>query len=442
MNQTAPLQHPPEDLLWDTVHRVRQFIRLEREALRIVASYSLGIGLFSLIVPLAVQELVNTFAIAIQPVTILTLTAIVAAALLIIATLKVHQALMVENVIQRLYTRLAVATVELLPRLKPETVPTGCTNYFLEAEFLPRALVAMLADLMNAAVSGGIGMALLVLYHPYFLLYDLVLLGGFLFLITVLGRGGFQITIAVSDLNYDLLKWFQDIALNLPHFHATNSRALLLKRTDRMTRDYVFARRTRSDILTRTQYRGAGIWQALGHAMLIGLGGWLLAIGEITLGQFVAAEVVVGALLSHMDTVARRMYALYYGFTSLRQLSRLFSLPKEPAADSLRLSLPDVGERAGLHVACRNVAFAENDGPPLFQKVDVDVEAGEKVAIFTNTSTGKTALARILAGVYSPTQGVVRYNDVDLRYLSLIPSSRPCARPSSNGSARRKNPGR
>ena len=47
--------------------------RLEKKVLGLIFSYSLAIGLFSLIVPLTVQELVNTFAFAIQPITIVTL---------------------------------------------------------------------------------------------------------------------------------------------------------------------------------------------------------------------------------------------------------------------------------------------------------------------------------------------------------------------------------
>ena len=46
---------------------------LERRILGLVFSYSIAIGLFSLIVPLTVQELVNTFAFSLQPVTIVTL---------------------------------------------------------------------------------------------------------------------------------------------------------------------------------------------------------------------------------------------------------------------------------------------------------------------------------------------------------------------------------
>jgi putative ABC transport system ATP-binding protein len=407
------------DLLWGTINRLKQFFLLEKQILAIIASYSVAIGLFSLIVPLTVQELVNTFALSIQPVMIMTLAGIMAVSLLFMATFRVFQALAVENMIQRLYTRIALGMTDLLPRLKEESFHPRSANYFLEAEFLPRALVALVADLFNVAVTGSIGMTILVLYHPYFLIFNGVLAGGFVLLLIVLGRGGFAITLKVSDLNYEMLAWLQDIAQNLPHFKATASTSLLIKKTDRIVHDYVLARRTRSDILTRTQYRGAGIWQAIGHSSLIGLAGWLLASGQITLGQFVAAEVIVGSLLAAMDTVARRMYAVYFAFTSLQQMAKMFALPKEEAAEKLRVCVPDFGAYGGVRVTCKNVSFASSHEEPVFDRLNLDVEPGEKVAIFSRSTTGKTALAHVLAGLYTPTHGIVRYNDIDLRYLSM-----------------------
>ncbi|GIW54312.1 MAG: hypothetical protein KatS3mg082_0716 [Nitrospiraceae bacterium] len=112
------------------------------------------------------------------------------------------------------------------------------------------------------------------------------------------------------------------------------------------------ARRIRSDILTGSQYKSAVIWQAFGHSGMIGLGGWLLSVGDITLGQFVAAEVIVSALLMNLDTVARRMYAVFYAFTSLSELATFFGLPKERSSGLVSVSSPDsvlFGVQADLH---------------------------------------------------------------------------------------------
>ncbi|HQV45652.1 MAG TPA: ABC transporter ATP-binding protein, partial [Nitrospira sp.] len=84
-------------------------IGLERRILAIIVSYAVVIGLFALIVPLTVQELVNTFAFAIQPIMIVTLVATMFGALLAMGAFRVLQARAVEILVQRLYTRLAVA---------------------------------------------------------------------------------------------------------------------------------------------------------------------------------------------------------------------------------------------------------------------------------------------------------------------------------------------
>lgn len=403
---------------WTILARLNLLVGLEHRILAIIASYAVVIGLFALIVPLTVQELVNTFAFAIQPIMIVTLVAIMLGALLFMGAFRVLQARAVEILVQRLYTRLAVAFTEALPRFRENVFLPQHTNTFIEAELLPRALVAMLVDIVNVSVSGMIGMTILVLYHPYFLGYNTLVITSFVFLLTFFGRGGLHITQRVSRLHYKTFHWLQDIGINRLHFKSTDSLPLLLKKTDALVQAYVMARKTRSDIMTGAQYKSAVIFQAFAHSGMIGLGGWLLSIGDITLGQFVAAEVIVGTLLLNLDTVARRMYAAIYVATSLEELSRLFELPKEDIASPLAALLPDPSLR-GVRLTCKDVTYDAPDGFRIFEHFNLEVMPGEKVSVLSETSMSKTALTLILAGLYHPTGGVIRYNDVDLRDVPL-----------------------
>ncbi|MBM4124602.1 MAG: ABC transporter ATP-binding protein [Nitrospira sp.] len=404
-------------LTWDTIARLGLLLRLEKKILALIVSYALAIALFSLIIPLTVQEMVNTFAYAIQPIMILTLVGIMAVTLVFVGGLRVLQTRSIEILVQRLYTRIALALTKQLPRFKDEAFAGRYMNYFNEAEFLPRALVAMMVDLINVMIGGAVGMTLLVMYHPYFLVFNVLLLTGFLTAIVMLSRGGLRITMKVSDLHYETLNWLQNIADNLLHFKATNSTPLLLKKTDELVYSYVAARKVRSDIIHR-QYKGSMIWQALGHSASIGVAGWLLSTGQITLGQFVAVEVVVGTLLLNFDTVAKRIYAMFFAFTSLANLSFLFSLPKDSEGTKITVPLPDPTIH-GVRITCKELSFAYPDFGPVFQNLDMEISPGEKIAIFSNSSTGKTTLAMVLAGLYTPTAGVIRYNDVDVRDLDL-----------------------
>jgi putative ABC transport system ATP-binding protein len=403
---------------WTILARLNLLIGLERRILTIVVSYAVVIGLFALIVPLTVQELVNTFAFAIQPIMIVTLVATMFGALLAMGAFRVLQARAVEILVQRLYTRLAVAFTEALPRFRENVFLPQHTNTFIEAELLPRALVAMLVDVINVSVSGAIGMAILIMYHPYFLGYNTLLITGFAFLLTFFGRGGLRITQRVSRLHYQTFHWLQDIGINRLHFKSTDSLPLLLKKTDALVKAYVMARKTRSDILSGAQYKSTVIFQAVAHSGMIGLGGWLLSVGDITLGQFVAAEVIVGTLLLNLDTVARRMYAAIYVATSLHELSELFGLPKEDVSGPVAAWLPDPSLQ-GVRLTCKDVSFAAPDGPLLFERFNLEVMPGEKISVLSGTSRSKTSLALVLAGLYHPTGGVIRYNDIDLRDVSL-----------------------
>jgi ABC-type bacteriocin/lantibiotic exporter with double-glycine peptidase domain len=392
--------------------------RLERRMILIIASYAVAIGLFMLGVPIAVQELVSTFSFAVEPRMIFTLSLIVASSLSGVAAFRVLQARAVETLNQRVYTRIALAFTQTLPRLKEETFLPQQANRFTEADLLTRALVAMAADLFNVVVVGSIGMTILVLYHPYFLLYNVILVTGFLLLLVVFGSGGFLITLDMSRLHYDLVHWMQNIAANLPHLRALGESPYLLQKTDELTKAYVRVRQRRSDLLTGRQYKAAAFWQVVGHTGMIATAGLLVSTGQLTIGQFAAAELIAGGLLFNMDQLARRMVAVFFAFVSFREVAAVLSLPQEETGYKTVVPLDQFG-LAGITLTARNLSYAQADAHPLFSAFDLDVAPGEKIAVICRTNTIKSVLARVLAGLYAPTTGVVRYNEMNLVEVSL-----------------------
>ena len=82
-------------------------------------------------------------------------------------------------------------------------------------------------------------------------------------------------------------------------------------------------------------------WQAIAHGGLIATAAWLLSIGQLTLGQLVAAEVVVSGLLASFDEVVKRMGHIFYFMTGLSELDFVLSLPKDQEPSALSVPLPD-----------------------------------------------------------------------------------------------------
>lgn len=410
---------PVGSAIWAELARLGLLIHLETKVLAILVSYAVAIGIFSLVIPLTVQELTNTFAYAIEPIMIVTFAFIMLIGLLFIGLFRVFQTSAVETLFQRLYVRIALAMTEHLPRIRQEAFKSTQAYRFMEAELLSRAIIVVLVDMINVLVSGLTGMTILVLYHPNFLVYNAFLLGGFVVVAVVSGQGGVRATKTVSEKNYAVATWIQDIANNRLHFKASQSAPFLLGKTDGLLDEYLAARRTRANILTWRQYRSIVVWEAVCHSGMIALGGWLLSAGQITLGQFVAAEVIVSTLLLNLDTVTRRIYAMTYVLTSLGELDRVFALPKHEAfgvGTTTRLPDPAI---CGVRVMCKNVAFAYPHSPSVVEHVNIEVVPGEKLAVLVQSSTQKSTLALVLAGLYRPTAGVIRYNDVDLREIAM-----------------------
>src|SRR5215217_427138 len=134
------MQHPsPGQSAQDMIARVSLLLKLERRVIGLIVSYALAMGLFSLIVPLTVQELVNTFAFAIQPIMVVTLVMMMATTLVFIGALQVLQTRSIEILNQRLYTRIALGLTKQLPRFKDEDFSSKYVNYFFEAEQITRA---------------------------------------------------------------------------------------------------------------------------------------------------------------------------------------------------------------------------------------------------------------------------------------------------------------
>ncbi len=397
-------------------------LRLERRILALIFSYSLAIGLFSLIVPLTVQELVNTFAFAIQPITIVTLAGVMITGLAFVGAFKTLQYYAVEVLERRIFARITIAMTQQLPKMQFHGFKPRFANYFLETVLIQRALSVLLVDLINIVVGGAVGMSILVFYHPYFLLFNILLLAGFNVVFFLMSHGGLRTTIEVSHAKYDALHWMQEISYNLLHFKATDSQPLLMQKSDQLVEKYVQTRRARFTILAR-QYLSAVGWQAIVHGGLIATAGWLISIGQLTIGQLVAAEVVVGALLTNFDAVVKRMGHVYYFMTGLAELDAFFSHPKDQVSAGLSVPLPDPTIH-GIRLTCKDLAMAHPGADPIFEHFNLEATPGEKIGIYASTSLAKTSLARVLAGLESPTHGVIRYNGVDLRHLDPLAINR------------------
>ena len=101
-----------------------------------------------------------------------------------------------------------------------------------------------------------------------------------------------------------------------------------LDRSDRLTVDYLDARRMHYRIVLRQLLFALGL-QAVVATALLGLGGWLVIQGQLTLGQLVAAELIVTVIVGSFAKMGKHLESFYDLLASMDKLGHLFDLPTE-----------------------------------------------------------------------------------------------------------------
>lgn len=406
--------HSGRSMNQEVLQHVATFFRQERQILLTIIMYALAVGIFSLIIPLTVQELVNTFAFAIQPIMVVTLVSIMAGILLFVGIFKALQFFATDLLERRIFVRFTLAFARTFPSIQETHFRSEYASRFFEIIFMQRAVAALLVDLTNVAVGGVIGMTLLALYHPYFLFFDLLLLLAVGF-IGILGHGGLRATLHMSEAKYATYHWFQEIADNLSHFKSSLSRDLILQKADSLAHTYVTTRQSRFRILVR-QYIGSLLLQVILHTGLLGTAGWLMSKGQLTLGQLVAAEVIIATLLLNLESVIKRTYVIFYFLTALTEIHHIFSLPKDQRPTTQVVRLPATDSPQGLALSISHVRGLPPPWPSRLE-LNMNLSPGEKWAIVCVTETQRLTVSRLLAGLDHPPQGSIRYNGIDVRDL-------------------------
>ncbi|MCA9454244.1 MAG: ABC transporter ATP-binding protein, partial [Nitrospira sp.] len=124
--------HSGQSMNQEVLHHVATFFRQERQILVTIIMYALAVGLFSLIIPLTVQELVNTFAFAIQPIMVVTLVSIMAGILLFVGIFKALQFFATDLLERRIFVRFTLAFARTFPSIQETHFRSEYASRFFE----------------------------------------------------------------------------------------------------------------------------------------------------------------------------------------------------------------------------------------------------------------------------------------------------------------------
>ena len=155
-----------------------------------------------------------------------------------------------------------------------------------------------------------------------------------------------------------------------------------------------------------------GILSSINVAVIVIVGGLQIIDGNLSMGGLVAFQVLMAAFLFPINQLVNLGDRVQQAQVDMMRMDDVLGYGIDPtakpvggAADSLK-----VRKLAG-HIELRNITFGYSRlEPPLIKDFNLNLKPGARVALVGRTGSGKTTIAKMIAGVYTPWSGEILFD--------------------------------
>ncbi|MCE2828075.1 MAG: ABC transporter ATP-binding protein/permease [Verrucomicrobium sp.] len=396
-------------------------LRPEIREIRVILVLSVITGVLYLATPLTVDAVVNNFAFGgEQPVYVQALIVLAVFLLFLLAMLGVLRAAQdyaMEIIQRRLFVRLTADVAYRLPRVPLEVLEAHqgpeLVNRFFDVVTIQKSSSGLLLDGINVIFSTLIGLVVLGFYHPLLLLFALILLVLLVLVVFLPAKRAVRTSIEESYAKHSVVGWLEQIAMFPVLFRSSGAAEIACSTADRLAQKYLQARKAHFRVLMG-QIASLLALQAVASAALLSIGGWLVLRAELTLGQLVASELIVAAIVAAISKLGKHLESWYDAMAAVNKLGYLVDLPVERSHGE-RPSAPD----KGLSVQLQDLGYTHANGQHLLDALSLEIRPGTRVGIVSPGGLGGSALLDLMAGLREATSGRVLLNGTDLRLWQL-----------------------
>ena len=158
----------------------------------------------------------------------------------------------------------------------------------------------------------------------------------------------------------------------------------------------------------------AQLGQQLSQIGIVIYGVFLIATGDLTMGQLIACVILSGRTMAPLGQITNLLGRMNHALSAYRGLNAVLS------GETDEEHRKDMVERAVFKgdVDLRHVTFTyENQQEPALNDISLSLKAGERLAILGRIGCGKTTLLRLICGLYPPQTGIVMIDNADIRQI-------------------------
>jgi hypothetical protein len=196
-------------------------------------------------------------------------------------------------------------------------------NRFFETITIQKTIPKFLTKTFSTILQGAVGLVVVSFYHPIFFIFSLAIVVSLWLIWSRFYKQAVTNSLDKSQIKYDIAHCLEEIS------QSKNSVNLgVEQKINDLTGKYLNSRKMRF----RSLFAQVVLLLALyvfASVSLIVIGGWLVLKGQLTIGQLVAAELILSALLYNFSALGRDLESFYDLVASCQKLSKFYNFSIE-----------------------------------------------------------------------------------------------------------------
>jgi ABC-type bacteriocin/lantibiotic exporter with double-glycine peptidase domain len=402
------------------LNRFIKLLREEKKEVYAIYFYSLLNGGVSLIYPLGIQAIVNFVLGGRVSTAWLIMVFVVALAIIFGGFLQISQLYLTEKLQQRIFTKVGFGFAYRMPRLKLDDLhqkhPPELVNRFFDAVNLQKGISKILIDFSFATVQIFFGMILLALYNVFFLIFSLLLIALVVTIFYFTSPKGMETNLKVSTSKYKTAFWLEEIGRTMATFKLAGNSKLPFFNLDKLLQTYVEFRNKHFAVLI-FQYKVMIAFKTLIVATLLIVGSLLLIDAQISIGQFVAAEVIIILIVSSVEKIILSLETVYDTLVATEKIGQIMDIPIERQEGTAKSLTKD---KENLSFRVKDLTYHSNDTSfNIIENINFELGAGEKAILTGPSGSGKSTLLYLMSGLYGAYKGMITVNGLPMDTLNL-----------------------
>ena len=386
-------------------------LQLDKKEVSAIYIYAILAGLVQLVTPLGIQSIIGFVMAGALSTSIVVLITVVVLGVFLNGLFQIRQLQIIEKIKQKIYTRDALSFANKIPHLNIEKLDNyylpELVNRFFDTITLQKGIEKILLEIPAAFIQILFGIILLSLYHPVFIAFGIVLVVLLYVILATTLPKGFTKNLLASDYKYKTAAWLQELARVVKTFKYAKKTSLHIDKTDDLVSNYLIARTSYFKILL-TQFWSLVAFKIIITAAMLIVGVYLLLNQQINIGQFIAADIVILAVINSVEKLILTLDKAYDTLTAIEKLDKVKSAELESAGNDI------IAGSNGMKIDFKNVSFNYPNGKNVLTDINLEIQSGEKVLIVGNSGSGKSTLLRLLTGTFTNFSGAIRINNIAL----------------------------